>query len=44
MQIKNSGQGFKVVGEDDAREPFVILIDDCEKLEMRWSSAELALN
>lgn len=44
MQIKNSGQGFKVVGEDDAREPFVILIDDCEELVMRWSSAELALN
>lgn len=44
VKVKDSGKSFEVVGENDAREAFVVLIGDCEKLVVRRSSAELALN
>lgn len=44
VEVKDSGKSFEVVGEDDAREPFVVLVDDCEKLVVGRLSAELALN
>lgn len=44
VKVKNSGEGFEVVGEDDARKAFLILIGDCENLVVGGSSAELALN